>query len=90
MFGLFAFMATLILGFIMYHLGRYVKLRYDSMKLLVKKQEKEIELLTDLWKIDESEIEWIEPISRGILFIIFNHIYVLISSFRWIWRGVGV
>ena len=35
------------------------------MKKLVKNQEKEIELLTDLWKIDESEIEWLEPISRG-------------------------
>jgi len=58
-------MTSLVLGFILYRLGRFVKGKYDNMKLLVKKKEKEIELLTDLWKIDESEIEWIEPISRG-------------------------
>jgi len=36
------------------------------MKLLVQERDKEIELLTDLWKIDDTEIEWIERVSQGI------------------------
>jgi len=59
-------MTALVFGFLFYQSGRYVKARYDNMKRLVLKKDKEIELLTDLWKIDESEIEWIEPINRGI------------------------
>jgi len=65
MFGLLAAMTSLVFGFVLYRLGRYVKESYDDMKQLVKKKDQEIELLTDLWKIDESEIEWIEPISQG-------------------------
>ena len=65
LFGLLAAMTALIFGFVLYQSGRYVKARYDKMKQLVRKKEKEIELLTDLWKIDGSEIEWLEPINRG-------------------------
>jgi len=66
-FGFLAAMTALVFGFVLYQSGRHLKARYDRMKQLVRKKEKEIELLTDLWKINGSEIEWLEPISRGIL-----------------------
>jgi len=65
LFGLISSMAALIVSFGLYQVGSYVKKQYDRMKQMVKSKEKEIELLTDLWKIDESEIDWLEPVSRG-------------------------
>jgi len=67
MFGLLAALTVFVFGFILYWLGLHLKARYDGMKQLVRKKDKQIELLTDLWKIDASEIEWLEPINRGIL-----------------------
>jgi len=58
-------MTALVLCFVLYRIGKYLKERSDVMSQLVKKKEKEIELLTDLWKIDESEIEWLERVSQG-------------------------
>jgi len=91
MFGLLAATTALIFGFILYHLGQYVKSRYDGMQRLVKKREKEIELLTELWKIDESEIEWIEPVSQGIVKLnkSLNLIFTVRGNRR-VWRSVEV
>jgi len=77
MFGLLAALTALVFGFILYRLGLFIKARYDQMKQLVRKKEKQIELLTDLWKIDVSEIEWLEPINRGIETQICYHFHSL-------------
>jgi len=62
-------MTALGVGSVLY---KIVKERYDKIKQLVKRKEKEIELLTDLWKIDESEIQWLEHISQGIFRFTFS------------------
>jgi len=65
LFGVLTALVALFITFILYWLGLHVKRSYNRMKTLVSEKEKEIELLTDLWKIDEAEIEWIAPISQG-------------------------
>jgi len=69
LFGLLFVFTTLGIGSVLY---KIVRERYDKIKQLVKSKEKEIELLTDLWKIDESEIEWLEHVSQGIFIFIFS------------------
>jgi len=62
LFGILLTMTAVFVLLILYKIG---KARYDRIQRLVKTKEKEIELLTDLWKIDESEIEWLDHVSQG-------------------------
>jgi len=79
LFGLFTALLAIVVTIILYQLGWYVIRRYNRMKLLVQEREREIELLTDLWKIDETEIEWIEHISQGrsvkISLVVISHVF---------------
>jgi len=92
-FGIFAALLAILVTIILYRAGQYLKRIHNNMKLLVKEREKEIELLTDLWKIDETEIEWVEHISQGISV---NSLYDYLTQCqpcqlsRWIRRSLEV
>jgi len=84
-------MTSLVVGFCLYRIGRFMKGRYDGMKQMIKIKEKEIELLTDLWKIDESEIDWLERINQGrVVFLcdmpLFVVLTIAIGGYGEVWR----
>jgi len=90
-FAFIAVLFALVLGYLLFKTTTFVYMKYQSMRELVKKKEKEIELLTDLWKIDEAEIEWIEPVSRGKIdrffdFLMFHSKSILLGGFGEVWK----